>query len=253
MSQTNYQTMNLKDLKTLLKTMNIKGVSKLNKKQILALLNQREKVKKTTTEPKTVKKTTTKPKTVKKTTTKPKTVKKTTTKPKKVFVITDKPLEKKQLGELKLLCRENNVKGFSKMKKKEIVSLLKFYEEQKVVFEHPVHNVFSETDDVVEPTEVLDKMTLKQLKKLAKSYKLKKYSKLNRNDIMTFIQSRTLLSSVEKIQMKLKKMNMKTLKALCKELKLKGYSKLNKSKVVELVMTKNVIPEPVEEVEQVQE
>ena len=39
---TNYQSMNLKDLKTLLKTMKVKGVSKLNKKQILALLTQRE-------------------------------------------------------------------------------------------------------------------------------------------------------------------------------------------------------------------
>jgi len=34
---TDYSTMNLKDLKKLLKSMNVTGVSKLNKKQILVL------------------------------------------------------------------------------------------------------------------------------------------------------------------------------------------------------------------------
>ena len=263
---TDYKKMNLKDLKILVKTMNVKGVSKLNKKQILALLSQREQTtksvsptpvveekqsepvvakkstKKTTKAP--TKKTTKTTKAPTKKTTKvaePKTVVKKSLKP--VVKVTDLPLEKKQLGELKLLCKQSNVKGFSKMKKRDIVSLLKFYEEQKIIFVHPVHSVFSEQDDVIEPTEVLSKMSLKDLKKLAKLYKLKKYSKLNRTDIMSLIQSRKLSSSVEKIQMKLKKITMTNLKKLCKELKIKGYSKLNKSAIMDLVMTKNVMPE----------
>lgn len=227
MSQTNYKTMNLKDLKAVLKKMNVKGVSKLNKKQILALLSQREKV-----EAEKKQKTQLKQKRVK-----------------KVIELTDLPIEKKQLPELKELCRQNNVKGFSSMKKTQIVTLLKYIQEQKVEFIHPVHELFSEQDDVAEPTYVLEKMSLKDLKKTAKFYKLKKYSKLKRVELMSLIQSRTLFTSVEKIQMKLKKMNVTALKKICRELKLKGYSKLNKLGVVELVMTKNVMP--VEEEEKV--
>lgn len=261
---TDYATMNLKDLKALLKTMNVKGVSKLNKKQILTLLSQREQTETVpAAEPtpvveeapvaeskptkKSTKKTSKSTKKTTKTTKKLTPAKAATEKKAEPVKMTDLPLEKKQLGELKELCKQNNVKGFSKMKKRDILALLKFFEEQKVEFVHPVHEVFSEQDDVAEPTDVLSKMSLKDLKKLAKSYKLKKYSKLNRTDVMALIQSRKLSSAEEKVQMKLKKMTMSALKKLCKELKLKGYSKLNKNAVMDLVMTKNVIPEPVVE------
>jgi len=249
---TDYQSMNLKDLKTLLKSMKVKGVSKLNKKQILALLTQREMQKEEAApvveEPvkKSTKKTTKKTKPTKKATP---VKKETPVKEEKTVVLTDKPIEKKKLDELKYLCKQNNVKGFSKMKKKEIVSLLQFFEEQKQEFVHPVHPVFSEKDDVAEPLDVLSKMSLKDLKKLAKSYKLKKYSKLTKQDLMTLIQSRTLLTATEKVVLKLKKQNMKDLKLLCKELKVKGYSKLNKQSIVEkiLAVKDTVVEEPATE------
>ena len=247
---TDYQSMNLKDLKTLLKSMKVKGVSKLNKKQILALLTQREIQKEEAAPTPVVEEPTETKKSTKKTTTKKTTPKKTTQKKEeKTVVLTDKPIEKKKLDELKYLCKQNNVKGFSKMKKKEIVSLLKYFEEQKQEFVHPVHQVFSEKDDVAEPLDVLSKMSLKDLKKLAKSYKLKKYSKLTKQDLMTLIQSRTLLTATEKVVLKLKKQNMKDLKLLCKELKVKGYSKLNKQSIVEkiLVVKDTVVEEPATE------
>jgi len=211
---TNYNKMSLKQLKTLLKSMKVKGVSRLNKKQMISLLNQRETEQKTTEEP----------------------VKESTLEP----VKEQKPVEKMSLTELKNICRENKIKGFSKMKKNVIVALLTplFFAEPKEEKEY-VHLVFAENDDIAESRDYLNTMTLKTLRALSKKYKLKKYSKLNRKDIISLIENRTLVTADDKIRMKLKKYDLKKLKSICKTIKFKGYSKLNKKNIINGIMSMN--------------
>jgi len=265
---TNYNKMSLKQLKTLLKSMKVKGVSRLNKKQMISLLNQRETEQKTTEEPvkestavkKTKKKKSTKKLKGKKTTKKSKPVKEPTPEPVKEPtpepvkeptpepvkestlepVKEQKPVEKMSLTELKNICRENKIKGFSKMKKNVIVALLTplFFAEPKEEKEY-VHLVFAENDDIAESRDYLNTMTLKTLRALSKKYKLKKYSKLNRKDIISLIENRTLVTADDKIRMKLKKYDLKKLKSICKTIKFKGYSKLNKKNIINGIMSMN--------------
>ena len=144
------------------------------------------------------------------------------------------------LTELKNICRENKIKGFSKMKKNVIVALLTplFFAEPKEEKEY-VHLVFAENDDIAESRDYLNTMTLKTLRALSKKYKLKKYSKLNRKDIISLIENRTLVTADDKIRMKLKKYDLKKLKSICKTIKFKGYSKLNKKNIINGIMSMN--------------
>ena len=267
---TDFSKMSLKQLKDLLKSMKVKGVSRLNKKQMLSLLNQRETekvatpvatpvakpvkktrkskkvvvepVKESTPEP--VKESTPEP--VKEST--PEPVKESTPEPVKEStpepVKEGKSVEKMSLTELKNICRENQIKGFSKMKKKVIVALLTplfFTNDADVVEEKTyLHSVFDEQDDVVESLDYLNTMNLKTLRLLSKKYKLKKYSKLNRQDLVTLVANRTLVTSNEKIALKLKKYDLKALKTVCKTIKFKGYSKLNKKSIIDGIMSMNV-------------
>ena len=82
-------------------------------------------------------------------------------------------------------------------------------------------------------------MNLKTLRTLSKKYKLKKYSKLNRKDIIALIETRKLVTADEKIMMKLKKYDLKKLKSICKTIKFRGYSKLNKKSIIEGIMSMN--------------
>ena len=144
------------------------------------------------------------------------------------------------LTELKNICRENKIKGFSKMKKSVIVALLTplFFAEPVEEKEY-VHSVFAEHDDVAESRDYLNTMNLKTLRALSKKYKLKKYSKLNRKDIISLIENRTLVTADEKIRMKLKKFDLKKLKGICKTIKFRGYSKLNKKSIIDGIMSMN--------------
>ena len=206
---TDFSKMSLKQLKILLKSMKVKGVSKLNKKQMLSLLNQREELKEVTPEP--------------------------------VKEVTYKPVEKMSLGELKTVCRDNKIKGFSKMKKSVIVALLKpLFFTESVEEKTYLHSVFDEQDDVLESLDFLNTMNLKTLRLLSKKYKLKKYSKLNRKDIITLVESRKLVTSDEKITKKLQKFNLKQLKTVCKTIKFRGYSKLNKKDIILSIMSMNI-------------
>ena len=292
---TDFSKMSLKQLKDLLKSMKVKGVSRLNKKQMLSLLNQRETekvatpvatpvakpvkktrkskkvvvepVKESTPEPvkestpEPVKESTPEP--VKESTPEPvkestpEPVKESTPEPVKESstpepvkestpepVKEGKSVEKMSLTELKNICRENQIKGFSKMKKKVIVALLTplfFTNDADVVEEKTyLHSVFDEQDDVVESLDYLNTMNLKTLRLLSKKYKLKKYSKLNRQDLVTLVANRTLVTSNEKIALKLKKYDLKALKTVCKTIKFKGYSKLNKKSIIDGIMSMNV-------------
>ena len=228
---TNYSKMSLKQLKTLLKSMKVKGVSRLNKKQMLSLLNQRETeqtvaettepVKELTPEPTPVKKSKAKKaKKAKKTKVKKSKAKKTKKSTKKVEPVKEptpepvkeptpepakeptpelakeptpeptqeptqeptseptqeqKPVGKMSLTELKNICRENKIKGFSKMKKSVIVALLTplFFDEPKEEKEY-VHSVFAEHNDVAESRDYLNTMNLKTLRLLAVLLKVKK-------------------------------------------------------------------------------
>ena len=276
---TNYRKMSLKQLKTLLKSMKVKGVSRLNKKQMLSLLNQREaeqkieeSVKELTPEPTPMKKSKTKKSKTKKSTKKskatpklteepnpepvkestPEPVKESTPEPVKEStpelvkeltpepVKEQKPVGKMSLNELKDICRKNKIKGFSKMKKSVIVALLTplFFAEEEEPKEY-VHVCFDERDDVAESRDYLNTMNLKTLRTLSKKYKLKKYSKLNRKDIITLIETRKLVTADEKVMMKLKKKDLKKLKSICKTIKFKGYSKLNKKSMIDGIMSMN--------------
>ena len=82
-------------------------------------------------------------------------------------------------------------------------------------------------------------MNLKTLRALSKKYKLKKYSKLNRKDIIALVENRKLVTADEKIMMKLKKYDLKKLKSICKSIKFRGYSKLNKKSIIEGIMSMN--------------
>jgi hypothetical protein len=285
--QTNdFSKMSLKQLKDLLKSMKIKGVSRLNKKQMLSLLNQRvteqkvvtpEPVKEATPEPakKSKKKRKRKSKKVKVVTPEPvkeatpepvkeatpeptkeatpEPVKEATPEPTKEATPEPtkeatpeptkeaKPVEKMSLTELKNICRENKIKGFSKMKKAVIVALLKplFFNDEPVEEKTYLHSVFDERDDVVESLDYLNTMNLKTLRLLSKKYKLKKYSKLNRKDIIALVENRTLVTANEKIALKLKKFDLKQLKTICKTIKFRGYSKLNKKSIIEGIMSMN--------------
>ena len=247
---TNYSKMSLKQLKDLLKSMKIKGVSRLNKKQMLSLLNQRDSEEKVVTPTPTPVKKTRKSRKSKKVTkpvkeatpepvkeATPEPVKETTPEPTEV-----KPVEKMSLTELKNVCRENKIKGFSKMKKAVIVALLKplFFNDEEVEEKTYLHSVFDERDDVVESSDYLNTMNLKTLRLLSKKYKLKKYSKLNRKDIVALVATRTLVTANEKIALKLKKFDLKQLKTICKTIKFRGYSKLNKKSIIEGIMSMNV-------------
>ena len=145
------------------------------------------------------------------------------------------------LTELKNICREKKIKGFSKMKKSAIVALLKplFFNDEPEEEKEYVHLVFAKHDDVAESRDYLNTMNLKTLRTLSKKYKLKKYSKLNRKDIIALIENRTLVTADEKIRMELKKYDLKKLKSICKTIKFKGYSKLNKKSIIDGIMSMN--------------
>ena len=151
-----------------------------------------------------------------------------------------KPVGKMSLNELKDICRKNKIKGFSKMKKSVIVALLTplFFAEEAEPKEY-VHVCFDEQDDVAESRDYLNTMNLKTLRALSKKYKLKKYSKLNRKDIIALVENRKLVTADEKIMMKLKKYDLKKLKSICKSIKFRGYSKLNKKSIIEGIMSMN--------------
>jgi hypothetical protein len=126
------------------------------------------------------------------------------------------------------------------MKKSVIVALLTplFFSEPTEQKEY-VHEVFNEQNDVAESTQYLNTMNLKTLRTLSKKYKLKKYSKLNRKDIIELVKTRNLVTADEKIRMKLKKFDLKKLKTICKSIKFKGYSKLNKKSIIDGIMSMN--------------
>ena len=271
-----HSKMSLKQLKTLLKSMKVKGVSRLNKKQMLSLLNQREAEQKTeepvkelTPEPTPVKKSKKSKKSKsKKSKPTPEPVQEPTSEPTKEPtpeptkeptpeptkeptpepttepttepVQEQKPVGKMSLNELKDICRKNKIKGFSKMKKSVIVALLTplFFAEEEEPKEY-VHVCFDEQDDVAESRDYLNTMNLKTLRTLSKKYKLKKYSKLNRKDIIALVENRKLVTADEKIMMKLKKYDLKKLKGICKTIKFRGYSKLNKKSIIEGIMSMN--------------
>ena len=82
-------------------------------------------------------------------------------------------LQKKTVVELKKLCKANGKKGYSKLKKKQLISLLSFADEKSVTKKKQC-----------EEKDCLEKKSIVELKKLCKANGKKGYSKLKKTELI---------------------------------------------------------------------
>ena len=145
-------------------------------------------------------------------------------------------------AKLKQLCKSHKLKNYSKFKKDELIELLlnSNVNEIQVPLEQKEIEIIGENYD----EETLKTLSSVKLKQICKSRKLKKYSKLKKEELIQLIlnQEECVEEEIQEDikenydEESLKRMSSVKLKQICKSRKLKKYSKLKKEELIQLIL-----------------
>lgn len=140
-------------------------------------------------------------------------------------------LSLKSVADLKKLAKSTGVKGYTKMKKNELVDILS-KTSLPVVFEQP--SVEKSITD----------LSVKELKELAKNKGIQKYYQLTKPQLIAALGIVPQTSSVANVQEKytyeqLVSKGVKQLKDIAKESGVKSYYKMNKDDLIKSIMEKS--------------